>query len=324
MKVFKNYWMTAVITLLWFLPAAAWAKTPVNVQVSILPQKYCVERIGKDRVNVDVLVKPGKSPEVYSPSPDQIKKLVAADIYFRIGIDFETGLMGKIESVAGLKIVDTREGISLRDMEAHSHEGEDHDAGHAEGEDHDHDAEGHDHEADHEADHHKDQKHPAHTGKDPHIWMSPDNVKIQAHTIFQALVQIDPEGRDMYQANYDAFVKDLDVLDLRLKEVFKPLEGENLFVFHPAFGYLTDRYGLRQIAVETMGKAPKGKDLSNIIKLAKKEKTRVIFVQPQFDRTAAEKIASAVNGVVMAIDPLAYDYPANMETMAKTIAGALK
>lgn len=302
------------MALLWFLPAAAWAKTPVNVQVSILPQKYYVERIGKDRVNVDVLVKPGKSPEVYSPSPDQIKKLVAADIYFRIGIDFETGLMGKIESVAGLKIVDTREGITLRDMEAHSHEGEN--TGHAKGKDHDH-------EADHDADHHKDQKHPAHTGKDPHIWMSPDNVKIQAHTIFQALAQMDPEGREAYQANYDAFVKDLDALDLRLKEVFKPLQGENLFVFHPAFGYLTDRYGLRQIAVETMGKAPKGKDLSNIIKLAKKEKTRVIFVQPQFDQNAAEKIASAVNGVVMAIDPLAYDYPANMETMAKTIAKAL-
>jgi zinc transport system substrate-binding protein len=310
MKFVKTYRMIIFAALLWLLPAAASAKTPVNVQVSILPQKYCVERIGKDRVNVDVLVKPGKSPEVYSPSPDQIKKLVAADIYFRIGIDFETGLMGKIESVAGLKIVDTREGIILRDMEAHHHGDEAHDAGHAEGEDHDHDA-----------DHHEDQKH---TGKDPHIWMSPDNVKIQAHTIFQALVQMDPEGREAFQANYDSFVKDLDALDLRLKEVFKPLQGENLFVFHPAFGYLTDRYGLRQIPVETMGKAPKGKDLSNIIKLAKKEKTRVIFVQPQFDQNAAEKIASAVNGVVMSIDPLAYDYLANMETMAKTIAGALK
>lgn len=323
MKVLKNYWMAAVMALLWILPLSVSAKSPVNVQVSILPQQYFVERIGKDRVNVDVLVKPGKSPAIYSPSPDQIKTLMASDIYFRIGVDFENGLMGKIESVAGLKIVDTREGITLRNMEAHSHEGET--AGHAKGKDHD--GEDHDHDAEdhgHEADHHGEPGHPAHIGKDPHIWMSPDNVKIQAYTIFQALAQMDPEGREAFQANYDAFVKDLDALDLRLKEVFKPLQGENLFVFHPAFGYLTDRYGLRQIAVETMGKAPKGKDLSNIIKLAKKEKTRVIFVQPQFDRSAAEKIASAINGVVVSIDPLAYDYPANMETMAKTIAGALK
>jgi zinc transport system substrate-binding protein len=301
--------MIIFAALLWLPAVPVSAKTPVNVQVSILPQKYCVERIGKDRVNVDVLVQPGKSPEVYSPSPDQIKKLVAADIYFRIGIDFETGLMDKIQSVAGLKIVDTREGITFRDMEVHPHEGEDHDH---EGDDHGH-----------EADHDGDQEHHGHPGKDPHIWMSPDNVKIQAHTIFQALVEIDPQGREAYQANYDAFAKDLDALDLHLKNVLKPFQGENLFVFHPAFGYLTDRYGLIQIAVETMGKAPKGKELSNIIKLAKKKKTRVIFVQPQFDRSAAQKIASAVNGVVMAMDPLAYDYLANMKTMADTIAKAL-
>jgi zinc transport system substrate-binding protein len=313
MKVLKNYWMAAVITLLWLPPLPVSAKAPVNVQVSILPQKYCVERIGKDFVNVDVLVKPGKSPEIYSPSPDQIKKLVSANIYFRIGIDFETGLMDKIQSVAGLKIVDTREGITLRDMEAHPHKGEDHDAGHAEGEDQNHDA-----------GHHEDQEHRGYTGKDPHIWMSPENIKIQAHTIFQALVEIDPESRDVYQVNYDAFVKDIGALDLQLKDVFRPLQGENLFVFHPAFGYLTDRYGLTQIAVETMGKAPKGKELSNIIKLAKKEKARVIFVQPQFDQSAAEKIASAINGVVVSIDPLAYDYIANMEIMADTIAKALK
>src|SRR3989339_53425 len=175
MKPLKECWVTAAIALLWLLPLPVSAKTPVNVQVSILPQQYCVERIGKDRVNVDVLVKPGKSPEIYSPSPDQIKTLVSADLYFRIGIDFETGLMDKIQSVAGLKIVDTREGIVLREMEAHPHEGEDHDAGHAEGEDHDHDAE-----------HHEDKKGHAHIGKDPHIWMSPENIKIQAHTIFQA------------------------------------------------------------------------------------------------------------------------------------------
>jgi zinc transport system substrate-binding protein len=304
MKLFKI--PTAILllkALLCLIPLIAWAGSPVNVQVSILPQKYIVERIGKDRVNVNVLVKPGKSPEIYSPSPDQIKSLMSANIYFRIGIDFENGIMDKIKSVGGLKIVDTREGISLRDMEAHHHDGEDpgHDADHAEG-----------------------KENHGHTGKDPHIWMSPENVKIQAHTIAQSLSGIDPEGRETYRKNYDLFAKDMDDLDLRLKTILNDLKGENIFVFHPAFGYFTDRYGLHQIAVETMGKAPKGKELSNIIKLAKKEKTRVIFVQPQFDQATAKKIASAINGAVVSIDNLAYDYPANMESMAKIIADALK
>ena len=296
---YLKYLISAVLGVLWLVPQIVSAKSPVNIQVSILPQKYFVERIGKDRVNVDVLVKPGKSPEIYSPSPDQIKKLMAADIYFRIGVDFENGILDKIETVAGLKIVDTRDGIVLRDMKDHHH---DPDADHSD----------------------RDTENPSHMGKDPHIWMSPENVKIQAHTIFKTLSGLDPEGREEYRKNYDLFIKDLDDLDLHLKTILKGLRGENIFVFHPAFGYFTDRYGLNQIAVETMGKAPKGKELSNIIKLAKKEKTRVIFVQPQFDQAAAQKIASAINGAVVSIDNLAYDYPANMETIANTIVRALK
>ncbi|MFH2092767.1 MAG: zinc ABC transporter substrate-binding protein [Pseudomonadota bacterium] len=302
MKCFIKYLLSAVLVLVWLLPLTTYAKPFVTVQVSILPQKYFVERIGKDRVNVDVLVKPGKSPATYSPSPDQIKKLTSADVYFRIGVPFENGILDKIQSIAGLKIVDTREGVVLRQME-------------------DDDARDHDHDADH---HDDKEEHHDHVGDDPHIWMSPGNVKIQAHTIFQTLSSIDPDGRDVYQNNYDGFVKDLDELDNRLTTVLKELKGGNLFVFHPAFGYFTDAYGLRQIAVETMGKAPKGKALSAIIKLAKKEKTRVIFVQPQFDQNAAQKIASAINGAVVSIDPLAYDYLANMENVAQSIAGALK
>jgi len=301
MNIFFKYLFSAVIAMACLFPLNAFATSPINVQVSILPQKYFVERIGKDRVTVDVLVKPGKSPATYSPSPGQIKKLALSKVYFRIGVPFENGLLNKLKAIHGLQIVDTREGIALRQME------EDHED--------DHDHEDH-HEKDHE-DHH-------HTGDDPHIWMSPAAVKIQAHTIFIALSKMDPEGQKEYENNYMDFAKDLDKLDKHLKTILKDLKGENLFVFHPAFGYFTDEYGLKQIAVETMGKAPKGKELSKIIKLAKKEKTRVIFVQPQFDRDSAQKIASAIKGAVISIDPLAYDYLASMETIAQSIAGALK
>lgn len=110
----------------------------------------------------------------------------------------------------------------------------------------------------------------------------------------------------------------------RLSVLLKPFKGENLFVFHPAFGYFADAYGMHQVPVEAMGKSPKGKELAAIIKLAKKEKTRVIFVQPQFDQHAARKIAAAIKGHVVSINPLAYDYLTNMEVMANTIAKNLK
>lgn len=299
MKFIIKYMILVIAVLIWTPPLTVRATSPVNVLVSILPQKYFVEKIGRQNVRVDVLVKPGKSPSTYSPSPDQMKKLAAADIYFRIGVPFENGLLKKIASIADAKIVDTRRGILMREMDGHGH-GEDR---------HDHGIAG--------------QADTDFIGKDPHIWMDPLLVKTQALTIFQTLCTIDPANRDTYKINYDQFAGELDTLDIHLRTALKALKGENLFVFHPTFGYFTDAYGLKQVAIETMGKAPKGKDLSALIKLAKKEKTRVIFVQPQFDRNTAEKIASAINGVVVSIDPLAYEYLANMEKMAQDITRAL-
>jgi len=271
------------------------AKNPISVYVSILPQKFFVEKIAGNYARVRVLVKPGKSPTTYFPSPDQIKKLTNADIYFRVGVPFENGLLHKIKDISDtMKLVDTRKGIVLRRMNSHDHGETDH------GDPDD-----------------------SHTGKDPHIWMSPLLVKKQAKTMAAALIEFDPDNRTVYEQNLAGFIRDLDALHKRLAAVLKPFTGENIFVFHPVFGYFTDTYGLNQVAIETMGKSPKGKALSAIIKKAKSEKTRVLFVQPQFDRNAAQKIAGAINGKVVSIDPLAFDYLSNMESIAQAIGSNL-
>ncbi len=283
--------VTALLILA--LPIGVFADSTIKVHVSILPQKYFVEKIGRDKVKVDVLVKPGKSPATYAPSPDQIKKLGMSDIYFKIGVPFENGILNKIRSMNKTKIIDTNKDVVLRNMTRHRHiEKSDHNS-HA-------------------------------AGKDPHTWMNPLIVKKQSRTIFQTLSKFDPDSREYYRNNYLQLIKDLDKLDKRLHTILNGLKGENLFVFHPFLGYFTDAYDLHQIAIETMGKAPKGKELSRIIKLAKKEGIKKIFVQPQFDRNAADKIASVINGRVISIDPLAYDYPDNMENIAQTIARELK
>ena len=283
--------VTALLILA--LPIRVFADSTIKIHVSILPQKYFVEKIGRDKVKVDVLVKPGKSPATYAPSPSQIRKLDLADIYFKIGVPFENGILNKIRAMNKTKIIDTNKDVVLRDITKHRHiEKSDHNS-HA-------------------------------AGKDPHTWMSPLIVKRQSRTIFQTLSKFDPGSREYYKKNYLKFIKDLNKLDKRLHTILNELKGENLFVFHPFLGYFTDAYGLHQIAIETMGKAPKGKELSRIIKLAKKEGIKKIFVQPQFDRNAANKIASVINGRVISIDPLAYDYLDNMENIAQTIARELK
>lgn len=267
----------------------------IPVLVSVLPQKYFVERIGGDRVTVDVLVKPGKSPATYAPTPSQIKELVSSRLYFRVGVPFENGLMDKIISLTPeTRIIDTRNGIPLRGMkEHHGHQG------------------------------HADEDHDSRQGKDPHIWMNPLLVKIQVQTMFQALCDIDPQGKETYTGNLALLLKDLDALNSELTALLSPVKGENVFVFHPSFGYFTDAYGLHQIAIETMGKAPKGKELGAIILEIKKKQGRIIFVQPQFDTHAAQKMAQAVKGSVVPIDPLAYDYLENMISIGKAIAAGL-
>ena len=260
----------------------------VPVFVSIEPQAYFVERIGGSRVSVNVIVSPGKNPATYAPAPDQMSQLAKAKIYFRIGVPFENSLIPKIQNSAKhLHIVDTRKNIPLRKMAGSRHH---HEAG----------------------------------GNDPHIWLSPVLVKRQAETIFSALVRHDPVGKKSYAANYQSFIDDLDRLHRKTKKILEPARGETFFVFHPSFGYFTDTYGLRQLAIEMEGKAPKGKALSRLIKKAKKENIRVVFVQPQFDRNAAQKIADTINGVVVELDPMARDYIKNFEEMVNKVAKAFQ
>ena len=312
-KSFLIVWATYMA----MLPVQTLATPPLAVYVSILPQKYFVEKIAGEYARVQVLVKPGKSPSTYSPSPDQIKELTISDIFFKIGVPFENGFLHKIKAISGtIQIVDTRKGITLREMKFHGHGDDPH-------EDTNHNEIGHN-ETDHNKTEHgqeTDEQDP--TGKDPHIWMSPLLVKTQARTMAAALISFDPKNSTAYEQNLEIFIRELDDLHKRLATTLEPFQGETLFVFHPVFGYFTDTYGLNQMAIETMGKAPRGKQLSAIIKKAKLNKTRVLFVQPQFDRHAAQKISAAIKGTVVSIDPLAFDYLSNMETIAQAIGSNL-
>jgi zinc transport system substrate-binding protein len=275
--------------------APAPATEPLEVFVSIQPQAYFVERIGGERVRPQVLVKPGESPATYAPTPRQMAALAKAKALFHIGVPFEEALIPRIErTMEGLLVVDTRRGIRLRPMEARHH-------------------------------------HPGQTGRayrnrggmDPHTWLSPVLAKRQARTIFEALVRLDPAGESEYRANYRSFVLDLDALHRRLTEVLSPLRGRKLFVFHPAYGYFAEAYGLTQVPVEIEGKEPTPKELARLIEAAKAHNAKVIFVQPQFSTDRAEAVASAIGGAVVALDPLAKDYIRNLERMAEKIELAL-
>ena len=282
------------------LAPQAYAGSPgpeIRVFVSILPQKIFVERMGGERVAVKVLLAPGESPATYRPKPSLMASLADSDLFFRIGVPFETHLMPKIKGMGGnLQVVDTRKGVPLIYMgEAHHHD--DDNGGHTEGN--------------------------GAEGLDPHIWLDPLRVVTQVITMRDALIARDPQGKETYTRGGAMLIEDLLHLHQEISEALTPLSGETLYVFHPAFGYFADAYGLVQKAVEVDGKSPKGRALAQFIGSARADGVRVVFVQPQFDRHAAEKVAAAIDGAVIPLDPLAPDYFANLRDMAGAVVKAL-
>lgn len=272
--------------------AAVWGAlasyaSPLSIFVSVIPQRYFVERIGGDRVQVEALVQPGDSPATYDANPRQMAALSDADLFFRIGVPFEQALIPKISRMMPqLTMIDTRRGITLRPMTSHRHD-----------DDHDSDA----------------------SGRDPHIWLDPKLVKIQARTIADALISIDPEGTLVYENNLRDFQHDLDVLDEKLTQTLAPLHGQTFLVFHPSWGYFAHSYGLEQEAIEVEGKNPSARQLARIVDQAEEAHVKVIYVQPQFSKSTAEAIARIIHGRVVPIDPLAYDYITNLEHVGQTI-----
>lgn len=286
----------------------------LKVFVSILPQKYFVEEIGGKRVDVNVLVKPGKSPATYEPLPDQVISLSDAKILFTIGVPFENAFLSKIKStLKQITIIDTSKGIKKRKLEHHKHDDEEHHDDHDKHDKHDK----HDDHDDHD-DHHGEMI------DDPHIWLSPTLVKVQAKTIYNSLVKQDPKGEDVYKKGYKNLISELDSINIELKKVFAPYKGKTIFVFHPAFGYLTDSYGLKQVAIETGGKSPSPFALEKIIQHAKSKNVKIIFVQPEFSKKSAQAIATAIDGKVVTINPLNPDYIKNLRMMAQQIKKGLK
>lgn len=263
----------------------------IQAFVSILPQAYFVERIAGDHAEITVLVGPGQSPATYDPTPHEIAHLSDADVFFKIGVPFEKRLLEKaIKIIPDLYIVDTRKGVTLRSIEEHDHHPEHH--SHADGD-------------------------------DPHIWLNPLMVKIQAATICKELKRLRPDLADLFDSNLAEFHDDLDKLDSHMEELMAPYAGRRFYAFHPSYGYFADRYGLKQVAVEIAGKGPGARQLADLIQHAHDDNIRVIFIQAQFATATAEAIAHEIDGEAVTLDPLSRDYLVSMEDMAEKIAEAL-
>ncbi len=251
-----------------------------TVTVSILPQKYFIERIADDYVNVNVMIPPGMNPATCDLNTGQLKSLYDSDLCFTIGyLPFElTHLYPVLQNHKDIQVINHSEGLSLLSGScSHAH------------------SEAHEH-----------------GGIDPHIWLSPANARTMATTIYETLAQHYPEQKKRFKDNYEAFLQDIDSIAHQATQVFQN-PGEKVFlIYHPALTYFARDYGLEQISIEEEGKEPNPAHLKALIDLARSKNIRMIFIQNQFDVNNAESIAREIGAKVIPIDPLAENWTEEM------------
>ena len=272
------------------LPVNATEK--IQVAVSILPQVYFVEQIGGDLVDVLCMLPKGGMPHTYEPTAQQMKQLSQADMYVRTKVDFENAWWEKMMTAnPNMLVVDSTEGVELIGAATHHHE--------EEGEDHEH------------------------HGRDPHVWLAPRLVKIQAENIYQGLIAVDPDHKDSYQAHKEHFLAELDNLDRKIQARLAHLRTRKFMIFHPAWSYFARDYDLEQIPIEVEGKEPSAKEMTALMKLAQKEQITVLFVQPQTSRRSVSTIAKQIGAKVEILDPLAANWKENILHVTKVLSETL-
>ena len=246
------------------------------------------QNIGKEMIDVTLLVPMGADPHDWEPTIRDREKLQKADVIIVNGIGYEHWLDSFDSNDNQGILVDTSNGISILDSAKYDEEKHD-----------DHTKEdGHDDE-----DKHDDHNHGA---LDPHIWLNPVFAQLQVKNIANALSNSDPTNKNYYQSNAAIYNQELNLLDTKIRT---ELSGCNtdFITFHDAFSYFSEEYGLTQHTIisstDSHGEVTP-KTLENIISLARELNIKVIFAEESTSTKTSQVIADEIGGKVLVLSPL--------------------
>jgi len=294
MERIKNIIFITILSLLVIVPGLSMAgcegadkKLPGSevIAVTIVPQKTFVEKVCGSNFNIIAMVPPGASPATYEPQPKEMEQFASAAIYFTIGVPVEqANILPFAKEVKDMRIIGLHEKVAQIYPSI--------------------------------------EVSPGHT--DPHIWLSPKRVQVLVEVIAEEIISLDPSKKQEYLDNSGSYIDELENLDMEIKEALNNLENKKFIVFHPAFAYLADDYGLQMYALEKDGKEATPKQLAELIDLAKKENIKVIFYQSEISSRQAESFAEEIGGKAVKLEPLSPDYINNLKHMIQLIAGVAK
>lgn len=251
------------------------------VTVSILPQKYFVDQVSGGQLEVNVLVPPGADPHEYSVLPSQMRALSKSKLWLQIGLlGFEKAWEGKI--------ADVNKNLKL----VNCSEGISLLAGSDE-----HDG-----------------------GADPHTWLAPEDVKIMARNTFDSMKNAFPEDSASFRKNYGRFLLAVDSLSAQVEQTLSGMKNRSFLIFHPTLGYFARQYHLEQIPIEFEGKEPSPRHMKELVDEAREKGIRAIFIQKEFNKENAVQLSREINGKVVTIDPLSYDWRKEILQIAQKLA----
>lgn len=280
------------------------------VSVTILPQRFFVERVAGTLVEVNVMVPPGASPATYEPTVQQLRKLELSPLYLKMGyVEFERSWMEKIEaSNPSMKIIDLSEGIDLLSggppdsLAQHTALPESRNKSHSIEEHEDH----------------------GHSGTDPHIWMSARNAQIIALNTCEALVTQFPENTEIFNRHLEKLLEEIDSVHVTISRLLGPYRNGAFMIYHPALTYFARDYQLKQYPLELGGKTPSPRHMQWMVDMGRDKRISAIFIQKQFDQRNAAVLAREIGAQVIRIDPLSADWSAEMIQIAEQLKTSLE
>lgn len=273
------------------------AGNPLKVYASVYPLADFAEKIGGKHVDVTLLVPPGVEPHDFEPTPKDLARLSRADVFIYNGIGFEAWIDQAKEILDSERTVIANASAALKP------------------------------ESDRNGHHHG--------GADPHVWLDPVRGKKLAEAIRDALIKADPDHAADYRTNFEKLSRRFDELDRTFKEIVQKAENRAFVVSHAAFGYLADRYGLKQIAISGLSPSdePGPKELKSVIEAAKRHRVKVVFFDSLVPGNVAKTVKEEVGAEALVLNSLeglkpqeaekGEDYFSIMEKNAENLAKAL-
>jgi len=251
--------------------------TKIKVAATFYPLAEFARQIGKDKIEVLMLVPSGSEPHSFEPKPQDIIRMQESQVIIYNGANFEPWFektKPELEK-SNIKLVQATENLQLI-------QGED---------DHSQEEEIHEEKG---------------VQYDPHVWLDPI-LSIQiVDKITASLKEIDPQNADIYQENATAFKQQLTTLDLNYKSSLQSCKKRQIITSHNAFAYLASRYNFTAIPISGISpdEEPTPQKLGEIVQIARQNQIKYIFFESLVSPRISDTIATEVGAKTLVFNPI--------------------